>query len=159
MNFNKPIYLIWYAAEEYGEYGSTAVVKNFKNSHIPIAAVMQLDQTGFAYHDAPTMYLETGNLVNQNLTFYLKRLIDTYVKKRVVIPDANCHGDSDEWSWSDSGFAVARPLEADYCDGSHTYLYSHTNQDTMDKISLSHMTDYLKLAIAFCVELAEPSSQ
>jgi hypothetical protein len=32
---------------------------------------------------------------------------------------------------------------------------SNTNQDTLDRLSFEHMTDYLKLAIAFVVELAE----
>ncbi len=46
------------------------------------------------------------------------------------------------------GYVVCRTLTM--------YQDFHTNQDTLDKVSLAHMTDYLKLATAFIVELAEP---
>lgn len=37
------------------------------------------------------------------------------------------------------------------------YNYNlHSKNDTVDKLSLTHMTSYEKLAIAFAVELAEP---
>gem|GEM_PF-5062045 len=145
---------MWYAAEEKGSIGSQCVAEKFKNQSIPIEAVLQLDQTGFAYNDEPTMWLETGKPVNSELTSYLKKLIDTYVERPVVA--ALCHGDSDEWSWTDRGFKAARALEADYCNFTRMYQYMHSSEDTIDKLSLSHMMDYLKLAISFAVELAEP---
>jgi leucyl aminopeptidase len=158
MHFNNPIYLIWYAAEEAGDWGSIAVVDHFKKNNIPVKAVMQLDQTGFAYNNESTIWLETNKgrthkVVDDDLTNYLLILTETYVKKPVSL---SCSGSSDEEIWTINGFAAARPLEADYCDYSRMYHYMHRNQDTMDKISLVHMTDYLKLAIAFAVELAEP---
>lgn len=36
--------------------------------------------------------------------------------------------------------------------------FVHSPWDTLDKLSLTHMTDYAKLAIAFAVELGEPMS-
>src|SRR5262249_37754543 len=41
MKFNKPIYFIWYAAEEAGLVGSGYVVKYFKKNNIPVDAVIQ----------------------------------------------------------------------------------------------------------------------
>jgi leucyl aminopeptidase len=32
----------------------------------------------------------------------------------------------------------------------------HSSADTIEKLSLKHMTDYAKLAVAFATELAEP---
>jgi leucyl aminopeptidase len=165
--FNDPIYLILYAAEEQDEWGSIAVANYFKNNHIPIKAVMQFDQTGFAYNNEQTMWLETNHLnsnvslknkasdkiVNAELTSYLYKLIKVYVKKPVKY---SCSGSSDEYSWSSKGYVAARPLESDYCDWNHMYQHMHSNQDTMDKLSLDHMTDYLKLAVAYSVELGKP---
>ena len=158
MRFKNPIYLILYAGEEEGDWGAISVTEYFKNNSIPVKAIMQLDQIGFAYQNDPTIWLETNEdrvykVVNDDLTQYLITLTKTYVKKPVVL---SCSGSSDEKIWTDKGFAAVRPLEADYCDFHHMYQDFHTNQDTLDKVSLAHMTDYLKLATAFIVELAEP---
>lgn len=158
MQFKNPIYLILYAAEEAGELGSISVVNYFKKNNIPVQAVMQLDQTGFSYQNDPTMWIETNKnrsskVVDDDLSNYLVTLIQTYIKKPVTL---SCSGSSDEETWFANGIAASRPLEADYCDYSHIYQYMHSKYDTMEKLSLTHMTDYLKLAAAFAVELAEP---
>jgi bacterial leucyl aminopeptidase len=46
MHFKKPIYIIWYSAEEMGLVGSSWVVKDFKNKHIAVDAALQFDMTG-----------------------------------------------------------------------------------------------------------------
>ncbi len=158
MQFNKPIYFIFYAAEEQGLWGSTAVVDYFKKNNIAVDAVLQLDETGFAYHNEQTMYLEQNmnpqdKVVDDDLSAYLATLINTYVKKPVK---QGCDGTSDELMWTRGGFKAAAPFEADFCNFSHAYHYAHSKKDTVDKISLTHMTDYLKLAVAFTLELAQP---
>ncbi len=45
------------------------------------------------------------------------------------------------------------PAEAKF-ENSNPYI--HSSQDTMEKLSLEHMTDYAKLGVAFVTELAEP---
>lgn len=150
--FQKPIYLIWYAAEEWGDVGSRRVVGEFKKQNIPVKAVMQLDQTGYAYKNDSTMWLFNDKNLDQGLTTYLGTLIKTYVKQPVKFTQG---GSSDEESWLDAGYTVVRPAEADYHNGQMN-PYTHDSTDTMDKLSLNHMTDYLKLAIAFTVELAGP---
>lgn len=152
MQFKNPLYFIWYAAEEWGLIGSQSVVTAFINQSISISAVFHLDQTGYAYQNETTMWLENSRYVDSNLTHYLKTLITTYIKKPVNY--SNCHGCSDHESWSFRGFKVVRPVETDYC--SHYYPYHHSNEDTIDKLSLNHMTDYLELAVSFVIELAEP---
>lgn len=154
MQFKKPVYLMWYAAEEMGSIGSQCVVANFKQQNIPIQAVMQLDMTGYTKNNDSTVWLEKGRAVNPELTEYLKTLVETYVKKPVAY---TCSGDSDEWSWTDAGVPAARPVEVNYCKDYNPYV--HKPEDTIDKLSLSHMTDYAKLAMAFIVELAEPVNQ
>jgi leucyl aminopeptidase len=161
IKFKAPIYLMLYAAEEEGSFGSRTVVNSIKSGHIPIKAVMQLDQTGYAYHDQLTMYLQGGSTVDANLTEYLKTIGDYYLPEREIIP-LDCLNESDEWSWTQQGYSAARPLETNYCDPSHFYPYHDSQDDSIDKISSPvsriHMMDYLKLATAFAVELAEPVS-
>lgn len=153
--FNKPIYLAWYAAEEDGGIGSQIVVEDFHKRNIPIAAVMQLDQVGFSYQNDPTMWLVT-NYVDNDLTNYLAALINEYVKQPVKYTESKGPA-SDNFSWYAKGVPVSFPFEAEMKLGKGN-LSVHTYQDTLDKLSLSHITNFTKLAIAFAVELAEPAA-
>jgi len=148
--FNKPIYFIWYAAEEQGLVGSDYVVADFKKKNIPISAVMQLDMTGYKYQNDNTMWL-TSDYVDSNLTLYLETLIIKYIKQQVKYTRCG-YACSDHATWTQNGYAAAMPSEAAFQNCNHDI---HTSRDTMSKLSLEHMTNYAKLAIAFAVELAE----
>jgi leucyl aminopeptidase len=151
MHFNKPIYFIWYAAEEQGLVGSQRVVADFKQKKIPVNAVVHFDMTGYAYQNETTMWL-MDDYTNKDLTSFISDLITTYVKKPVK--HSNCgYACSDHASWTEAGFAASIPAEAAY---ENTNPSLHTSRDTMDKLSLDHMTDYAKLAVAAAVEFAEP---
>ena len=151
MRFKKPIYFIWYAAEEMGLVGSAQVVKDFKAKNIAVDAVLQLDMTGYANQNDPTIWLITDN-ANKALTDYLETLINTYVKTPVGRTKCG-YSCSDHASWDKAGFNAAFPFEAEFGKDDP---YIHTSKDTMDVLSLSHMTDFAKLGTAFAVELAEP---
>jgi len=151
MHFNKPIYFIWYAAEEQGLVGSQRVVADFKQKKIPVNAVVHFDMTGYAYKNETTMWL-MDDYTDDNLTSFMSELITTYVKKPVK--HSNCgYACSDHASWTEAGYAASIPAEAAYENTNPTL---HTSRDTMDKLSLDHMTDYAKLAVAAAVEFAEP---
>jgi len=151
MHFKKPIYFIWYAAEEQGEVGSQIVVEEFKNKNIPVSAVLQLDMTGYAYENDPTLWLMT-DYVDDDLTNYLKQLISTYVKKPVG--ESSCgYACSDHASWNQEGIPAVMPFESTF---EHMNPAYHSSEDTIDKLTLSHMHDFAKLGVAFAVELAEP---
>ncbi len=151
MHFKKPLYFIWYAAEEEGLVGSQDVVSDFIDKKIPVDAVLQFDMTGFTYHNDPTLWLMTDH-VNKSLTDFVEKLANTYVQQPVKRTRCG-YACSDHASWTDEGFNAAMPFEAKM--GSDNPAI-HTTRDTMDKISLSHMTNFAKLGVAFMVELAEP---
>lgn len=152
MQFKKPIYFMWFAAEEEGLVGSYYVVSQFTAKGIPIDGVLHFDMTGYRHNNEDTMWLVNDSHVNKNLTRYLKSLIETYVKQEVKY--TACGYDcSDHASWTDAGYPASVATETAYRDCNPDM---HTSQDTMDKLSLSHMTDFAKLATAFAVELGEP---
>lgn len=154
MQFQQPIYFVWYAAEEQGLVGSQKVVKEFKKLNIPVKAVMHFDCTGYAYHNESTMWV-MDDYTNQDLTTYMTQLISTYVKKPVK--HSRCgYACSDHASWTQAGYPATIPAEAAY---EHSNPYMHSSNDTMEKLSLEHMTDYAKLAVATAVELAEPNTK
>lgn len=153
MHFKKPIYLMWYAAEELGLVGSDYVVAEFKKNKTPVDAVLHFDMTGYAYKNDLTMWLMLDN-TNDDLTKYLEKLINTYVKQSVKFTRCG-YACSDHATWNRNGFKAAMPFEAQM---NYDNPYIHTAKDTMDNLNLDHMTDYAKLGVAFAVELAEPIS-
>jgi leucyl aminopeptidase len=151
LRFKKPIYIIWYAAEEMGLVGSGYVVKDFQAKQIPVTAALHFDMTGYAYKNDPTIWLIEDN-VNKELTMYLESLIKTYVKK--PINRTRCgYACSDHASWDKAGVKAAFPFEAKFGQDNP---YIHSSNDKINVLSLDHMTDFAKLGIGFAVELAEP---
>lgn len=149
--FDKPIYFMWYAAEEQGLIGSQKVVATFKSRHTPVAAVLHMDMTGYQYQKDSTLWLLTDN-VDTNLTKVLATLIDTYIHQPVDYTHCG-YACSDHASWTQQGYPSAIAFESSF---GHDNPNIHSANDTMDKLSLEHMSDFTKLAIAFAVELAEP---
>lgn len=158
MKFKQPIYIAWYASEENDLDGSKSVVNYFRSNKIPVLAVMQLDMTGEARNNDSTIWIsDTGHYqhVNKYYTELAYRLAKTYTGKQVQI--THLDDESDHWSWHEAGYKTVYPAESD-CHGDKIKCpyREHTANDTIDKLSLSHMVDYLKLALAFTTELAKP---
>ncbi|KTD26950.1 aminopeptidase LapA [Legionella israelensis] len=147
---NRPVYIIWYSAEERGLVGSQYVVEHFSNKSIPVRAVVQLDMTGFRNdpHD-PTMWVFT-DYTDKKLSTFIADLIKTYIK--VPVKYSHCgYGCSDHASWHDIGIPAAFPCETSFEEHNP---YIHSSSDTMDLLSREHMANFSKLALAFAIELA-----
>lgn len=149
-SFKRPIYIIWYAAEERGLVGSQYVVEHFMEHKIPVKAAIQFDMTGYRVDAAdPTMWVFT-DYTDKGLSNYVAKLIETYV--HVPVDYSKCgYGCSDHASWTEEHIPAAFPCESNFEDHNP---YIHTSSDTMDLLSLEHMTNFSKLAIAFAIELA-----
>ncbi|CEG58861.1 aminopeptidase LapA [Legionella fallonii] len=148
--FKRPIYIIWYAAEERGLVGSQYVVQHFMEKSVPVKAAIQFDMTGYRVDPKdPTMWVFT-DYTDKRLSNYVAKLIDTYV--HVPVDYSRCgYGCSDHASWTDEGVPAAFPCESNFEDHNP---YIHSASDTMDLLSLEHMTNFSKLAVAFAIELA-----
>ncbi|MCW8452483.1 aminopeptidase LapA [Legionella quinlivanii] len=148
--FNRPIYIIWYAAEERGLVGSQYVVEHFEQEHIPVLAAVQFDMTGFRNdRNDPTMWV-FRDYTNDMLTDYLSELIKTYIG--VPVAESECgYGCSDHASWTAAGVPAAFPCETDF---EHHNQKIHTSGDTMDRLTPEHMVNFAKLGLAFAIELA-----
>jgi leucyl aminopeptidase len=154
MHFNNPIYLVWYAAEEEGLIGSSYVVNDFVRQKIKVAGVLQLDMTGYEYQNSPNIWL-IDDYVNRDLTTFLGKLITTYTHQTVGHTECG-YACSDHANWTRKGFASAFPTETKFGEDNPDI---HTENDTMEKLTLSHMADFAKLGTAFAVELAEPNKE
>lgn len=150
MTFKRPIYFIWYAAEERGLVGSQYVVRDFLSKGISVKAVIQFDMTGFRNDaDDPTMWV-FRDYTNKALSDYVAELIKTYVK--VPVAYSRCgYGCSDHASWMAAGIPAAFPCETSF-ERHNPYIHSST--DTMDLLNTEHMVNFTKLGLAFAIELA-----
>ncbi len=148
--FKRPVYIIWYAAEERGLVGSQHVVEYFQDHAIPVKAVVQFDMTGYRVKsDDPTMWVFT-DYTDKGLSNYIAKLIDTYV--HVPVDYSRCgYGCSDHASWTEIGVPSAFPCESNF---EQHNPYIHSSSDTMSLLSLEHMTNFAKLALAFVIEQA-----
>ncbi|MFI4918547.1 MAG: aminopeptidase LapA [Legionellales bacterium] len=150
LTLQRPIYIIWYAAEERGLVGSQNVVQYFLEHNIQVKAAIQFDMTGYRVDaNDPTMWVYT-DYTDKNLNKFVAELIQTYI--HVPVNYSHCgYGCSDHASWTAANIPAAFPCESSY-EAHNPYI--HTPADTMALLSLEHMTNFSKLALAFAIELA-----
>lgn len=148
--YKRPIYIIWYAAEERGLVGSQYVVRDFQAKKIPVYAVVQLDMAGHRNNAKyPTMWV-FRDYTDTRLSNFLARLIKTYIK--VPVKYSKCgYGCSDHASWTRAGIPAAFPCETSF-EKHNPYI--HTDRDTTSLLNIDHLTNFTKLALAYVIELA-----
>jgi leucyl aminopeptidase len=151
IKLNRPIYIIFYAGEEEGLWGSQYVVKYFQQHKIKVKAVMQLDMTGYMDKGIDNSFILIKNETNLKLNQYVTKLVHTYIGADRDTEYFNCNepgGCSDDYTWTQNGIASTFPYES---GDSH---YIHGSKDTMSRLSLTYMTDFAKLGLAFVIELS-----
>ncbi len=153
LKFKRPIYVIWYAAEERGLVGSQFVVEHFLKKSIPVEAVIQFDMAGYRSNpDDPTMWL-LSDYTDPRLNQFIADLIATYIK--VPVNYTQCgYGCSDHASWTAAGIPAVLPFETSF-DALNPYI--HSAADTMDLLNNDHLLNFTKLALAFAIELGMAS--
>ena len=147
--YKRPIYIIWYAAEERGMVGSQYVVDDFLKKKTPVYAVMQFDMTGYRSNvNDPSMWI-FRDYTDSTLNTFTADLIKTYIK--VPVKYSQCgYGCSDHVSWMEEGFPATFPCESSF--GDHN-PYIHTSNDTLSLLNTDHLANFTKLALGFVIEL------
>ncbi|MDP1614947.1 MAG: M20/M25/M40 family metallo-hydrolase [Methylococcales bacterium] len=150
VELKRPVYFVWYAAEERGLVGSQYVVQDFLKKAIPVRAAIQFDMTGFRNdRNDPTMWVYR-DYTDRKLSDFVAKLIDVYVG--VPVAESRCgYGCSDHASWMEKGIPAAFPCETDF-ENHNSKI--HTSQDTIDRLTPEHMANFAKLGLAFAIELA-----
>ena len=112
---------------------------------------MQLDMTGFVDRENNGIGL-TDEGTDAGLNAFVSDLVINYIK----LPAGAVHcgfACSDHVGWYNHASRVVYPFETMNDTGNP---YKHTTDDVLKKLSLVHMVDFIKLCVAFAVELAEP---
>ncbi|MFC3909758.1 aminopeptidase LapA [Legionella dresdenensis] len=149
LQLKRPVYFIWYAAEERGLIGSQHVVDHFMVHAIPVRGVIQFDMTGFRNdRNDPTMWVYR-DYTDPDLTDFVADLIKVYIG--VPVAESKCgYGCSDHATWMEESIPAAFPCETDF-ENHNTKI--HTSGDTVDRLTPEHMVNFTKLGLAFAVEL------
>lgn len=154
LSFNRDTYFMFYAAEEKGLVGSAKIAKAFKNK-VEVRGVVQFDMTAFDSPKEDYQMVFMQDYTDAKLTDFLVKLATKYVGiERSKIGFSRCgYGCSDHASWHREGFSAAMPSEASMRNMNKKL---HTKDDKMEYLSLDHSERFLKLAVSFVVEAAEP---
>ncbi len=155
MKFKRDLYFVFYAAEELGLVGSRKVVEEFVSQERTLEGVMQLDMIGYrSPENDKAMYFVQDN-VSPELTKFTKELaVNVIGLKENDLGQIDCgYACSDHASWHRKGYPAVLPFEATM----GTYNSSiHTGHDNISKLNFDHAMNFVRLGLAFMVELGQP---
>jgi len=140
-----------YAGEEVGLLGSQDIARKYRRDNDSVVAVMQFDMTMFP--DSKPMLQLVNDFTSEPLNRLIGRLLDHYVKMPWELTTCG-YACSDHASWTRSGYAASFPFE-----GAQNKINTniHSEKDVLGIIDLNYGLHFLKLALAYSVELAEPT--
>ncbi len=148
--FNRPVYFIWYAAEEVGLVGSKQVVRTMKTKKMKFDSVLHFDTVGRRANPEDSTMWFLSDYVDANFTDYVANLAKNHLDVQVAYTKCG-YACSDHASWTQGGFVAAAPAESAF-DDINPYL--HTDQDTVEKLSFDNLVNLTKLALAYVVDKA-----
>jgi bacterial leucyl aminopeptidase len=146
---NRTLLFMGYAGEEHGLLGSGEIATWFRNKNRPVVGALQFDMTMYPGSSPSITFI--SDYTNKDLNRFTQRLSDEYVKTK-WIEDKCGYPCSDHASWNRAGFASTFPFESSFRTHNPDI---HTPRDTTKNLSAGHGAKYLKLALAFAIEMAE----
>ncbi|KAF8911218.1 hypothetical protein CPB85DRAFT_1220975 [Mucidula mucida] len=157
-----PLEFHFYSGEEVSDseltwclLGSQAIASAYELAGRSVRAMQEYDMT--AWHKTNTT--EAINIitsgVDPDLSDFQKVLIDEYVGLPWTESKYPGTASSDFASWAKAGYQSCHVTEASWLKMNHQWV--HTSNDRIDiseEFSFDHMFNYVKLAVAFAVELS-----
>ncbi|KAJ3380112.1 Leucine aminopeptidase 1 [Entophlyctis sp. JEL0112] len=146
----RPVEFHWYSAEEDGLLGSQAIAAQYKLQGVEVAGMLQMDMTGFAPSGKDPQIAVITDYTDHQLNEFVRTVAEAYSGVSAI--DSKCgYACSDHGSWNKAGFAASLVFEADFKDRNPLV---HTPEDTITNIDFSHMAHFVRIAIAFLVEMS-----
>jgi len=138
----------WYAAEEIGLRGSGEIARNYSQTGVNVAAMINQDVPGYWVATREKIAIVTDR-VSPAIVSFLKTLVETYCDYEWE-EDYCGYGCSDHASWDQYSFPAGYPSEIVW----HPDM--HTARDTIDTVGFTQVGEHIKLTIGAMVEIAEP---
>jgi leucyl aminopeptidase len=136
-----------YAGEEIGLVGSQDIAQNYSQKNKDVVSALQMDMTMYPADESKiSIYTDYTHL---GFNHYLGKMIDQYIKVPYVYELCG-YACSDHASWDRYGYPSAFPFEVPYQKDNP---FVHSSQDTLDRLNPDFGTHFLKLTLAYLVEL------
>ncbi|KAJ3286123.1 hypothetical protein HDU79_006733 [Rhizoclosmatium sp. JEL0117] len=148
---SRPIEFHFYSAEEAGLLGSQKVAASYKQRQIDVAGVYHADETGYTPKGKVPVIGVSQDYVDEELEGFLVVLLKEYVKGVDIVKTECGYACSDHASWTEAGYAATYLFDTRMEDGPE---FVHGSGDTVSKISFEHMSRFVKLGLAFAVEMS-----
>ncbi|KAI9291821.1 Zn-dependent exopeptidase [Neoconidiobolus thromboides FSU 785] len=148
LKFKRSIEFQFYAAEEVGLRGSQDIAQAYAKQSKKVVGMIQLDMTGYNVNKQIKLLTD---YVDPELTQFLRLIIDNYSSYKWI--NGQCgYACSDHASYTRAGYKSCQPGE----DILNNRL--HTTSDTTQFVNYNHVSEFVKLALGFAIELAEPKN-
>ncbi|CAD6585403.1 MAG: Leucine aminopeptidase 1 [Cyphobasidiales sp. Tagirdzhanova-0007] len=149
----------FYSAEEGGMLGSNAIASDYLTRYRAgnengIRGMLQMDMTAYVKPGTSERIGVIQDFVDPELTGWINGLIGEYCDIPSVSTKCG-YACSDHSAWTRIGVPSAFAIEATFADSNTGHI--HSSGDTIDVpgFSFDHMKQFVKLATAFVLELAE----
>ncbi|CEL58353.1 Bacterial leucyl aminopeptidase OS=Vibrio proteolyticus PE=1 SV=1 [Rhizoctonia solani AG-1 IB] len=141
-----------YGGEEGGLLGSSTVAKQYKSAGKSVYAMLNFDMVAYQPTSKPVLTVLTDT--DSSLQSFSQKLISSYVPEATLYTNKCGYACSDHFSWYNQGYPS---VSIDESGPSDAYLnpYYHTASDTIDRLDFDKASKFVKLALAWIVELAE----
>jgi leucyl aminopeptidase len=133
-----------YSAEEIGLRGSGEIAAAYKKSYYNVYAMMNVDMNGYNANDQ--IAVDTGYGTTHELTAFLRSIIKTYCTLPYI--DRDYFGGSDHMSFYRQGYPACLAYE------SKRNPYYHSSKDTIDKIDIKYIKQWIRMGVSFIIELS-----
>ncbi|KAL1696740.1 hypothetical protein GGG16DRAFT_99136 [Schizophyllum commune] len=140
-----------YAGEEGGLLGSQTVARKYASSGASVAAMLQMDMVAYQTRSKPVLTVLTDT--DSSLVAWSQQLLKAYLSSDSIYTSSCGYACSDHFSWEDQGYPA---VSIDESGPNDAYLnpYYHSSRDTIDKLDFTKAAEFVKMALAFSVELA-----
>lgn len=147
--FKNTVEFHFYSAEEGGLLGSLDVFTQYAENKRKVVAMLQQDMTGYVMDPENEHIGIVTDYTTDVLTDFVERVVDYYLSIPYV--ETTCgYACSDHGSATRNGYPASFVIESEF---KKTSKYIHSTLDTLDRLSLPHMTEHVKLVLGSVFEL------
>ncbi|KAH7106739.1 Zn-dependent exopeptidase [Auriculariales sp. MPI-PUGE-AT-0066] len=143
----------WYAAEEGGLLGSQDIAASYEKAGRKVKGMLQMDMVAFLRPGTPEIIGFFKDVVDKSLTKFGTKLVDRYIPLPWNMTGCGTSCGSDHMSWTKAGYPAIFATEGLFEDGPRT-IHTHKDDLNQEGYSFSHMLHFVKLGLAFVVELS-----
>lgn len=146
----RTIQFMAYAGEEAGLLGSADISAKYAKEKKDVVAVVQFDMTMFPSKSRTLTFISDN--VNPELTQFLTKVQDTYVKKPWKTTKCG-YACSDHASWTRAGYKSVFPFESPFDE---TNPSIHSKNDVLATLDVEYGLQFAQLGLAAAIELSMP---